>query len=146
MLNVEALEGRKWYQVIDEVFRPQKDDGQEISTVDGKRLQVSTKPLSLGQLVQMTDQTETRKLTDKLNHMERLSSLGKMAASLAHQIRTPLSAAILYAANLGNQKLPLASRNHYVRRHSSFSDQSHYIGRRNQVQSVWRILEDIKRN
>lgn len=59
----------------------------------------------------MTDQTETRKLTDKLNHMERLSSLGKMAASLAHQIRTPLSAAILYAANLGNQKLPLASRN-----------------------------------
>lgn len=36
MLNVEALEGRKWYQVIDEVFRPQKDDGQEISTVDGK--------------------------------------------------------------------------------------------------------------
>ncbi len=43
--------------------------------------------------------------------MERLSSLGKMAASLAHQIRTPLSAAILYAANLGNQKLPLASRN-----------------------------------
>lgn len=111
MLNVEALEGRKWYQVIDEVFRPQKDDGQEISTVDGKRLQVSTKPLSHGQLVQMTDQTETRKLTDKLNHMERLSSLGKMAASLAHQIRTPLSAAILYAANLGNQKLPLASRN-----------------------------------
>ena len=111
MLNVESLEGRKWYQVIEEVFRPQKDDGQEISTVEGKRLQVSTKPLTHGQLVQMTDQTETRKLTDKLNHMERLSSLGKMAASLAHQIRTPLSAAILYAANLGNQKLPLASRN-----------------------------------
>ena len=58
----------------------------------------------------MTDQTATRELTDKLNHMERLSSLGKMAASLSHQIRTPLSAAILYAANLGNTKLPLANR------------------------------------
>ena len=110
MLNVTTLEGRKWYQVIDECFAPQKDDGQEVSTVDGKRLQVSTKPLSHGQLVQMTDQTQTRMLTDKLNHMERLSSLGKMAASLAHQIRTPLSAAILYAANLGNAKLPVASR------------------------------------
>ncbi|MGN0902286.1 MAG: sensor histidine kinase [Succinivibrio sp.] len=110
MLNITDLVGRKWYQVINEVFRPKKDDGQEISTVDGKRLQVSTRPLSHGQLVQMTDQTRTRELTDKINHMERLSSLGKMAASLAHQIRTPLSAAILYAANLGNAKLPQASR------------------------------------
>lgn len=110
MLGVSVLVGRKWYQVIDEVFRPQKDDGQEISTVNGKRLQVSTRALSHGQLVQMTDQTATRELTDKLNHMERLSSLGRMAASLAHQIRTPLSAAILYAANLANAKLPPQSR------------------------------------
>ena len=110
LLNVKELEGRKWYQVIGEVFAPQKDDGQLISTVDGKRLQVLTTPLSHGQLVQMTDQTATRELTDKVNHMERLSSLGKMAASLAHQIRTPLSAAILYAANLGNERLPIQSR------------------------------------
>ncbi len=110
MLGVTSLIGRKWYQVIGEVFRPQQDDGQEISTKNGKRLQVSTQALSHGQLVQMTDQTATRELADKLNHMERLSSLGRMAASLAHQIRTPLSAAILYAANLGNQKLPPASR------------------------------------
>src|SRR5574344_1463026 len=88
MLGVSVLVGRKWYQVIDEVFRPQKDDGQEISTVNGKRLQVSTRALSHGQLVQMTDQ----------------------AATLAHQIRTPLSAAILYAANLANAKLPPQSR------------------------------------
>ena len=110
LLNVKELEGRKWYQVIGEVFAPKKDDGQLISTVDGKRLQVLTTPLSHGQLVQMTDQTATRELTDKVNHMERLSSLGKMAASLAHQIRAPLSAAILYAANLGNERLPIQSR------------------------------------
>ena len=110
LLNVKELEGRKWYQVIGEVFAPKKDDGQLISTVDCKRLQVLTTPLSHGQLVQMTDQTATRELTDKVNHMERLSSLGKMAASLAHQIRTPLSAAILYAANLGNERLPIQSR------------------------------------
>jgi two-component system sensor histidine kinase FlrB len=38
--------------------------------------------------------------------MQRLSSLGKMVASLAHQIRTPLSAAMLYAANLTRKNLP----------------------------------------
>ncbi len=26
MLNVEKLEGRKWFEVINEVFRPQKGD------------------------------------------------------------------------------------------------------------------------
>lgn len=111
LLGENVLEGRQWIEVIQAVFRPKKDDGHQISTRDGRRLQVSTKPLSHGQLVQMTDLTETRLLQDKISHMERLSSLGKMAASLAHQIRTPLSAAILYAANLANSKLPQASRN-----------------------------------
>lgn len=112
LLGVDVLEGRSWLEVIKEVFRPRKDDGHEISTKDGKRLQVATLPLSQGQLVQMTDLTETRVLQDKLSHMERLSSLGKMAASLAHQIRTPLSAAMLYAANLANNKLqPMARMN-----------------------------------
>lgn len=110
MLGEPSLEGRKWYEVINAVFRPRKDDGQEISTRDGKRLQVLTKPLSHGQLVQMNDLTATRELSDKLSHMERLSSLGRMAASLAHQIRTPLSAAILYGANLANPRLNPQSR------------------------------------
>ncbi|MFM9745848.1 histidine kinase dimerization/phospho-acceptor domain-containing protein, partial [Streptomyces brasiliscabiei] len=43
-------------------------------------------------------------------HMQRLSALGKMVASLAHQVRTPLSAAMLYAANLGSKRLPESSR------------------------------------
>ena len=30
LLNVKELEGRKWYQVIGEVFAPKKDDGQLI--------------------------------------------------------------------------------------------------------------------
>ena len=110
MLGQETLEGRKWYEVIEASFQPRRDDGQEISTRAGRRLQVLTKPLSHGQLVQMNDLTVTRTLQDKIRHMERLSSLGQMAASLAHQIRTPLSAAILYAANMGSPKLPPTAR------------------------------------
>lgn len=105
LLGEEVLVGRRWVEIIEEVFRPRSDDGHEISTREGKRLAVSTLALSCGQLVQMTDLTVTRKLQEKLSHLERLSSLGRMAASLAHQIRTPLSAAMLYAANLGSPKL-----------------------------------------
>ena len=110
LLNEKSLIGRRWVEVIEAVFRPKRDDGHEISTRDGRRLSVSTLALSCGQLVQMSDLTSTRQMQDKLSHMERLSSLGKMAASLAHQIRTPLSAAMLYAANLGNPRLPQSSR------------------------------------
>ena len=110
LLGLKELTGRRWVQVIEEVFRPRRDDGHEISTRDGRRLSVATRALSCGQLVQMTDLTETRHMQDKISHMERLSSLGRMAATLAHQIRTPLSAAMLYAANLGNPRLNALSR------------------------------------
>ncbi len=113
LLGEETLQGRRWVEVISKVFRPRNDDGHEISTRDGKRLQVTTVSLSSGQLIQMNDLTETRLLQDKLSHMERLSSLGRMAASLAHQIRTPLSAAMLYAANLGNANLQPVARKRF---------------------------------
>jgi two-component system sensor histidine kinase FlrB len=82
---------------------------------DGRRVQLSTQPLpdQPGQLVFITDLTETRQLQDRVNHMKRLSALGNMAASLAHQIRTPLSAAMLYAANLANRTLKPESRSQF---------------------------------
>ncbi|MBC7182879.1 MAG: HAMP domain-containing histidine kinase, partial [Marinobacter sp.] len=58
-----------------------------------------------GQLILLTDLTETRHLQAQLAHAQRLSAMGKMVASLAHQIRTPLSAAILYGGHLSQQDL-----------------------------------------
>ena len=113
LLDCPELEGKRWLEVMAQAFRPQNDDGNEISTRTGRRLQVTTTPLRAGQLIHMTDLTQTRLLQDKLAHMERLSSLGRMAASLAHQIRTPLSAAILYAANLGNANLMPTARKRF---------------------------------
>jgi two-component system, sensor histidine kinase FlrB len=69
-----------------------------------------------GQLIQITDLTETRRLQDQLGHMERLSALGKMAASLAHQIRTPLAAAMLYGANLANRTLSNEARGSFQKK------------------------------
>ena len=108
----EALEGRLWREIIQRLFCLRPDDGHEVSLRNGRRVQISTQPLKQqqGQLIQITDLTETRRLQDQLSHMERLSALGKMAASLAHQTRTPRAAAMLYGANLANRTLSHEAR------------------------------------
>lgn len=106
----EPLVGQLWRQVIARSFAPRKDDGHEVSLRDGRRLSIATRSLDAepGQLVLLNDLTETRRLQDQLARHERLSSLGRMVASLAHQIRTPLSAAMLYASHLADDLQTLA--------------------------------------
>lgn len=108
----EPLEGEFWRTIITRSFKPQADDGHEVSLRDGRKVKLSITPLELepGQLIVLTDLTETRRLQQQLSHMQKLSSLGRMVASLAHQIRTPLSAAMLYGANLQNPTLSEDSR------------------------------------
>lgn len=107
----QPLIGELWRQVIARSFAPRKDDGHEISLRDGRRLSIATRSLDAepGQLVLLNDLTETRRLQDQLARHERLSSLGRMVASLAHQIRTPLSAAMLYASHLADSEQALSA-------------------------------------
>lgn len=100
LLNGPLL-GCPWRQVIERNFSPKADDGHEVSTLDGRLYAISTRSLEAeGQLVLLTDQTQTRKLQAEVSRNERLSSLGKMVSALAHQIRTPLSAALLYNSHI----------------------------------------------
>lgn len=108
------LEGEKWRSIIKRSFKPRSDDGHEVSLYDGRRVKLEIMPLQSGQLIVMTDLTETRKLQERVSHLQRVSALGRMVASLAHQIRTPLSAAMLYAANLSNSKLTADKRRTFV--------------------------------
>ncbi|MCO7226129.1 PAS domain-containing sensor histidine kinase [Pleionea sp. CnH1-48] len=112
------LLGEKWMNIIQRAFSPRSDDGHEISLKDGRRVRIETRALDYepGQLVVITDLTETRKLQDKLNQDKRLSSIGKMMASLAHQIRTPLSSALLYGANLSREDLTNTTRQKFGQR------------------------------
>ncbi|WPP01310.1 ATP-binding protein [Pseudomonas sp. HR96] len=112
------LEGELWRQVIIRCFAPREDDGHEISLKDGRRLSIATRSLGSepGQLVLLTDLTGTRQLQEQLARHERLSSLGRMVASLAHQIRTPLSAALLYASHLVEQPLPVETQQRFAGR------------------------------
>jgi len=112
------LEGELWRHVIARCFAPREDDGHEVSLKDGRRLSIATRSLDAepGQLVLLNDLTETRHLQDQLARHERLSSLGRMVASLAHQIRTPLSAALLYASHLTEQQLPVETQQRFAGR------------------------------
>lgn len=109
------LEGERWSKVALELFIPQADDGHELSLPDGKRVQLTLATLldSDSQLIMLTDVTATRQLQASMARLEKLSALGRMVASLAHQIRTPLSAAMLYGSNLSNENLPEAARSRF---------------------------------
>lgn len=103
----EPLDGERWVDVIQRCFSPRQDDGHEVSLKDGRRVSIEIRTMENqpGQLILLTDLTETRHLQSQLAHAQRLSAMGKMVASLAHQIRTPLSAAILYGGHLTQDDL-----------------------------------------
>ncbi len=114
----EPLVGMLWREVIARCFAPREDDGHEISLRDGRRLSIATRSLNgePGQLILLNDLTDTRRLQEQLARHERLSALGRMVASLAHQIRTPLSAALLYAGHLSEQALPTDQQQRFAGR------------------------------
>ncbi|KPC33283.1 Flagellar sensor histidine kinase FleS [Pseudomonas syringae pv. cilantro] len=114
----QPLLGMLWRHVINRCFAPREDDGHEVSLKDGRRLSIATRSLDAepGQLVLLNDLTETRRLQEQLARHERLSSLGRMVASLAHQIRTPLSAAMIYASHLAEQELPVETQQRFAGR------------------------------
>jgi len=108
----EPLLGEVWTTVITRTFAPRSDDGHEISLKDGRRVSISTCPLGgePGQVLLITDVTETRELQDNLNQHQRLMAMGEMAAGLAHQIRTPLASSLLLVSQLKHPNLDAETR------------------------------------
>ncbi len=108
----EPLEGEKWVDVIKRSFSPKADDGHEVSLKDGRMVGVSTCSLDHGdgQMIVLTDLTQTRRLQSRIEKNRRVWELGKMSAALAHQIRTPLSSAMLYASQMKNYALDEGQR------------------------------------
>lgn len=111
-----SLRNKKWIDIIGQCFSPQPADGHEVLLQNGKLVNIATQSLTNepGQIIVITDQTETRRLQQKINHNRKLSEMGKMTASLAHQIRTPLSTATLYADHLASADLSEDRRVRYA--------------------------------
>ena len=107
------LVNEKWFNVIQAAFDPREDDGHEVSLRNGRKVRLAISASETGQLILITDLTETRLLQSRVSDLQRLSSLGRMVASLAHQVRTPLSSAMLYASNLAAPNLPANTRDRF---------------------------------
>lgn len=63
-----------------------------------------------GRLLLIHDITTAHELKANLERNQRLAAMGEMAASLAHQLRTPLATALLYSANLAQPELSEVAR------------------------------------
>ncbi len=88
--------------------RRRADAGSLIGDIElsgGRFVTLARRALEQGEIVLLTDVTEAHLMQSFLARQQRLLTLGELAAGLAHQIRTPLAAALLYATQM---ELPAA--------------------------------------
>ncbi|MBI5461131.1 MAG: PAS domain-containing protein [Gammaproteobacteria bacterium] len=114
----KPLVGEHWSTIGARAFCVQDSFGAEIALHDGRRLNIASRKFDSapGRILVLQDVTETHALQERLNRQQRLSAMGEMAASLAHQIRTPLSAAVLYSSHLGKEQLHAGDRARFAAR------------------------------
>lgn len=75
--------------------------GEHTELCTGRFVNVSRRELAEGgEVVLLADVTESHLMNVFLTRQQRLVTLGELAAGLAHQIRTPLAAALLYASQM----------------------------------------------
>lgn len=114
----QPLQGEFWRDIVTRVVRPRLDDGHDMSLWNGHRVAITTQSLtsSPGQLLLLNDVTRARDLQDRVGRQVRLAELGEMMAGLAHQIRTPLSAALLYAPHAAREDVGIEVRRGFAER------------------------------
>lgn len=108
-----GLTGALWHEVSDTRLTPADLPGDYLVGEDRAcRLSLTDSALDSagGRIVLVHDVTEAHRLKGQAERHERLAAMGEMAAQVAHQLRTPLAAALLYAGNLENPDLPAATR------------------------------------
>lgn len=84
--------------------------------LDARRVAIAESPLDSagGRLLLIHDITVAHELKANVERNQRLAAMGEMAASLAHQLRTPLATALLYSANLAQPDLSDAARTRFA--------------------------------
>ncbi|MCC6301893.1 MAG: PAS domain-containing protein [Gammaproteobacteria bacterium] len=97
----EPLAGALWFEVIRRAFAAQCRLG-DLRLTDGRLVALATNPLAdgPGQVILINEVTDSRAMQALVQRQQRLASMGEMAAALAHQIRTPLAASLLYVSQL----------------------------------------------
>lgn len=106
----EAIVSSDWGVTARDVL--QATDAPEEWLLGKRRLSIAESPLDSagGRILVIHDITTAHELKANLERNQRLAAMGEMAASLAHQLRTPLATALLYSANLAQPELSETAR------------------------------------
>ncbi|WP_431067290.1 sensor histidine kinase [Methylotuvimicrobium sp.] len=124
----EPLLQRPWSEVAGRSLKAVSENPHERQLPNGKRVGLSYNALTegAGQLVLLSDVSEMRALQDLVDRQNNLSAMGEMIASLAHQVRTPLSTVILYASQMSRPGLGENKRQQFS---SKILERLHYLER-----------------
>lgn len=122
----EPLLTLSWSEVAERSLKSISENPHERQLLNGKRVSLNCSALSegSGQLVLLSDVSEMRALQDWADRQKNLSAMGEMIASMAHQVRTPLSTAILYASQMTRPGLEDGKRQQFSRK---ILERLHYL-------------------
>lgn len=116
----EPLIGLSWHQVIQTRLAPTAIVNEwhipSPATATPRRIRIESSVTdSLGRkILLINDITEAYAMQERIRRNQRLTAMGEMAANLAHQLRTPLSTALIYANHLGNDTLTSSDRQKFA--------------------------------
>jgi two-component system, sensor histidine kinase FlrB len=97
----EPLLAQSFQVVLDRAVADAGGMGEHTELRSGRFVNISRREMqSGGEVVLLTDVTESHLMQVFLARQQRLLTMGELAAGLAHQIRTPLAAALLYASQM----------------------------------------------
>ena len=97
--------GQAWQVPASWLPTPMPGEYQTSTDSTARTVKVTQLLLADRQIIQIQDITDSLRLHIESQRQSKLASMGQMAASIAHQLRTPLATATLYAGNLGMPNL-----------------------------------------
>lgn len=114
----EPLLEQPWSTIKARAFLASDGGDAQYRLHDGRAINLSCSELGQGNgcIVLLQDVSEMRALQEQVHRDRRLAAMGEMAASLAHQIRTPLASAVLYASQLDNPQISPTQHGRFTER------------------------------
>lgn len=124
----EPLLGLHWHEVSQRSLQWGQNSPHEAQLLDGRQVNITRNLLndSGEQLILLSDVSELRNLQDAMARHQHLTAMGEMVAGLAHQVRTPLATAILYASHTVKPDLDENKRRHFS---AKILERLHYLER-----------------
>ncbi|OAH97665.1 sensor histidine kinase [Methylomonas methanica] len=124
----EPLLGQLWSSVAARSLQPVFESPHERQLRDGRKVNITHSSLGndAEQIILLSDVSELRSLQDTLAQHKQLSAMGEMVAGLAHQVRTPLATAILYASQMSKPSITDEKRQQFSEK---ILERLHYLER-----------------